>query len=168
MLRRFVVLLCLPLLLSACGDEEKAAPPASPAAAPQIAVPVVQPAPAPVAKPEPAPAAQPSAKSETPPAKATATADAPRKPVKKPEKMVAKHPEPQAPVDLHLPSDLLLASAAVAPTEAEKSLLPPMFVEKPSQAAFQLNGKLLHKEHAREDDYWQTVEGAELQFEFKH
>ncbi|MCY1401979.1 hypothetical protein D3C76_771780 [compost metagenome] len=98
-----------------------------------------------------------------------ATADAPRKPVKKPEKVAAsKHPAPLAPVDLHLPSDLLLASTPAASAEPEKSLLPPMFVEKSNQAGFQLAGKLLHKEHAREDDYWQTVEGAELQFEFKH
>ncbi|MBO3277077.1 translation initiation factor 2 [Pseudomonas schmalbachii] len=168
MLRRFVVLLCLPLLLSACGDEEKAAPPpASPAAAPQAVTPVVPPVP--VARPEAAPAAQPSAKTEPLPAKAGASAEAPRKPVKKPEKVAAsKQPAPLPPIDMHLPSDLVLASAAAAPVEAEKSLLPPMFVEKSSQGSFQLNGKLLHKEHAREDDYWQTVEGAELQFEFKH
>ena len=45
-------------------------------------------------------------------------------------------------------------------------LLPPLFGEKPEvQSPFQISGRLISNE--RVDDYWDSIEGAELQFEFK-
>ncbi|WP_256657371.1 hypothetical protein [Pseudomonas sp. 2FE] len=76
---------------------------------------------------------------------------------------------PKAKLDLRLPSDLAgqLELGESVDETTNKSLLPPLFVEKPpAQSPFQLNGKLITNE--REEDYWQSVEGAEVQFEFKH
>ncbi len=77
-------------------------------------------------------------------------------------------PVPKAKLDLSLPRDLAdqLEPGDVIDALSEQPLLPQMFVEKPApESPFQLNGKLITNE--REDDYWRSVEGAELQFEFK-
>ncbi len=43
---------------------------------------------------------------------------------------------------------------------------PPLFGEKPEvQSPFQISGRLISNE--RVDDYWDSIEGAEVQFEFK-
>jgi hypothetical protein len=41
-----------------------------------------------------------------------------------------------------------------------------MFGEKPEvQSPFQISGRLINNE--RVDDYWDSIEGAEVQFEFR-
>jgi hypothetical protein len=73
--------------------------------------------------------------------------------------------QPEARLDLSLPKDLDNALEVKVVTD-EMPVLPQMFVEKPApEGPFQLNGKLITNE--RETDAWHSVEGAELQFEFK-
>lgn len=75
--------------------------------------------------------------------------------------------EPQAPLDLGLHINVFDPLQPVAPlSDLSIPLLPPMFGDKDkTEEPFQLNGKLITNE--RDDDYWQSVEGAQLQFEFK-
>lgn len=157
----------LALLLLAGCDKEPPAPPKAPPAPPPITLapePVVPGAgePAQVAPPpEPVPATpEPAPKPVSPPpAPANATP---------PEPPSVKAPLPKAKLDLSLPSELVEQVQPGDATDAlpEQPLLPQMFVEKPlPESPFQLNGKLITNE--REDDYWRSVEGAELQFEFK-
>lgn len=71
-------------------------------------------------------------------------------------------------LDLSLPKHLVdeLEPRVKQEQHIEQPLLPPMFVEKPSeQSPYQLNGKLITNQ--REEDYLRSVEGAELQIEFK-
>jgi len=69
------------------------------------------------------------------------------------------------PLDLSLPEDLLLAPLAGEELPLTP-LLPPLFEAKAKpESPFQLHGKLISNE--RVDDYWESLEGAELQFEFK-
>src|SRR3990167_2083086 len=84
--------------------------------------------------------------------------------------MVASKPEPtepKAPLDLSLHPDVFDPLQPLEPlNDLSTPLLPPLFVEKTEpESPFQLNGKLITNE--RGDDYWQSVEGAQLQFEFK-
>ncbi|MBT8768342.1 hypothetical protein J7302_19730 [Pseudomonas sp. DB1] len=126
-------------------------------AAPQT--PVEEP-PEPVEKAEPKPAA--------PVPKPASPAPDPRKPKLPPATVTAKAEEPNAKLDLSLPEELArqLEQNDVMESLPPSPLLPQMFVEKPApQSPFQLNGKLITDQ--REDDYWRSVEGAELQFEFK-
>lgn len=75
-------------------------------------------------------------------------------------------PKPQAPLDLSLPAEVFEPLQPLEPLdESPATLLPPLFVEKTEPSPFQLNGKLITNE--RSDDYWDSLEGAELQFEFK-
>lgn len=80
-------------------------------------------------------------------------------------------------LDLHLPKDLVnKLEPEVAGEKGEgtaTTLLPPMFVEKPAQqSSFEMGGRLITNEHSRDLDkdasYWDTVDGAELQFKFNH
>ncbi|MCU9950199.1 hypothetical protein [Pseudomonas sp. PDM13] len=138
----------------------KEAPAAKPASeAPKVA----SETPKPTAKPEQKPAAKPKADAK-PVAKAAQPATSPAGNARKPEKTEL----PKAKLDLRLPKHLVdkLEPEIVEERKAEEPLLPPMFTEKaPTEGPFQLNGKLLTNE--KEDDYWRSVEGAELQFEFK-
>lgn len=71
-------------------------------------------------------------------------------------------------LDLSLPKHLVdeLEPRVKQEQHVEQPLLPPMFVEKPpEQSPYQLNGKLITNQ--REEDYLRSVEGAELQIEFK-
>jgi hypothetical protein len=72
-----------------------------------------------------------------------------------------------APLDLSLPAEALQSLPQQEPfNDQPSSLLPPLFAEKPlPEGPFQLNGKLITNE--RGDEYWHSVEGAQLQFEFK-
>ncbi len=84
--------------------------------------------------------------------------------------VVAPKPEPselQAPLDLSLHPNVFEPLPPVAPlSDLSIPLLPPMFGDKDkTEGPFQLNGKLITNE--RGDDYWESVEGAQLQFEFK-
>jgi hypothetical protein len=78
-----------------------------------------------------------------------------------------KPDEPMAPLDMRLNPDVFDPMQPLAPLDDQsKPLLPPLFGEKTApEDGFQLNGKLISNE--RDDDYWQSVEGAQLQFEFK-
>jgi hypothetical protein len=78
-----------------------------------------------------------------------------------------KPDEPIAPLDMRLNPDVFDPMQPLAPLDDQsKPLLPPLFGEKTApEDGFQLNGKLISNE--RDDDYWQSVEGAQLQFEFK-
>lgn len=160
----------LPLLaLAACDNEP--APPIEPVEPPKprVSAPAVPLAQAPVV----APAAKPSAKQASEPAKASPTprpvANTP--PVKdKPEVSVAKTPiaEPRLELDLSLPEELLESMESVEPfSELPSPLLPPLFDEQSAASSpFQLQGKLITNERG-DQDYWESLEGAELQFEFK-
>lgn len=122
------------------------------------------------AKPKPKPTAtkaeatkpKPKPKPATPKPKPKPT---PAKP--KPSKVEqVKLREPK--LDLSLPKHLVdeLEPRVKQEQHTDRPLLPPMFVEKPpEQSPYQLNGKLITNQ--REEDYWRSVEGAELQIEFK-
>lgn len=142
------------LALSACDQ-----PPAPPVVEPLADEPVAPPEalPAPQAKAvqavSPKPAAPAKVELAPPP---TAPVAEVRLPAEKPI---------LPPLDLSLPEEVLQAPSvfAEAPTEP---LLPPMFNEPdPDATSFQLHGKLISNE--RIDSYWESLEGAELHFEFK-
>ncbi|WAC43902.1 hypothetical protein OU997_16890 [Pseudomonas sp. SL4(2022)] len=94
---------------------------------------------------------------------------APAKPVAAPVKAKPAEPVPEkrAPLELSLRPDVFDPLQPLEPlNDLSTPLLPPLFVEKTEpESPFQLNGKLITNE--RGDDYWQSVEGAQLQFEFK-
>ncbi|WP_341305095.1 hypothetical protein [Pseudomonas sp. TMP25] len=75
--------------------------------------------------------------------------------------------EPKAPIDLSLRLEVFDPLQPLQPlNDLSTPLLPPLFAEKvDEQDGFQLNGKLITNDNG--DDYWQSVEGAQLQFEFK-
>jgi hypothetical protein len=86
----------------------------------------------------------------------------------KPAAKDAVVPPLKAELDLSLPPDLFEElQSLVAPDEPPSpALLPPLFrAEQAAESPFQLNGKLITNEQG--DDYWDSLEGAELQFEFK-
>lgn len=99
------------------------------------------------------------------PAKAQGAAPSKKAPakVRRAHKAAAKH------LDLSLPPEMVKGLDFGQPVAepGDEPKLPPLFVEKPPEpSAFQLNGKLLTNQ--KEADYLQSVEGAELQIEFKH
>lgn len=75
--------------------------------------------------------------------------------------------EPKVPLDLSLRLEVFDPLQPLEPlSDLSAPLLPPLFGEKvDTQDGFQLNGKLITNDN--DDDYWQSVEGAQLQFEFK-
>ena len=75
--------------------------------------------------------------------------------------------EPKAPIDLSLRLEVFDPLQPLQPlNDLSTPLLPPLFAEKvDEQDGFQLNGKLITNDNG--DNYWQSVEGAQLQFEFK-
>lgn len=83
-------------------------------------------------------------------------------------KPAAAEPLPPLKLDLRLPAELV-EQMAFEPLEelSAEPLLPPLFVEKPAEPGpFQLNGRLITND--QNEDYWDSVEGAELQFEFRN
>ncbi|MFJ2366461.1 translation initiation factor 2 [Pseudomonas sp. NPDC087697] len=80
---------------------------------------------------------------------------------------------PPAKLDLSLPPDMVkqLQPVGSVPIVKHAPLLPPMFGEKPKDdSPFQLNGRLLSNEmqlQMRKEEH-REVEGAALEFEFKH
>lgn len=134
---------------------------------------------APVMEPVPAAKPIPEPKSETraaPPDKApAAAASRPRaaeKPSTRPVVKAKPKTEPLPPVklDLRLPDEWVQHLEPGAPLDKlpeQESLLPPLFVERPTEPGpYQLNGRLITND--RDDDYWDSVEGAELQIEFRN
>jgi len=90
---------------------------------------------------------------------------------------------PKAKLDLHLPKDMvnkLEPEVAVTPgaspapsASADPALLPQMFAEKPGeQSPFEVGGRVITNDRSRNQDrdsnFTDTVEGAELQFKFRH
>lgn len=171
-IRSLAVLLTL-LSLLACDQSPvpqpapQPKPPKTVSAKPLPVAPEVEPAPvkpAAVAKPaEPPVPAQPVAKA------AASAPEAKPKPIPKPPATASKSvaPAPQAPLDLSLPAEVFEQLQPLEPLDdLSVTRLPPLFVEKTKPTSpFQLNGKLITNE--RSDDYWDSLEGAELQFEFK-
>ncbi|WP_230924722.1 hypothetical protein [Pseudomonas wenzhouensis] len=98
-----------------------------------------------------------------PPAKAPVAA--------KPKPAAAPQPKPAEPeaklaLDLSVPQELFEQALENETREELSPVLPPLFGEKPDvQSPFQISGRLISNE--RVDDYWDSIEGAEVQFEFK-
>ncbi|CDF85047.1 hypothetical secreted protein [Pseudomonas knackmussii B13] len=192
MLHRLVLLTLIPLLLSACGEADKAAPSKAPTAAATPA-PVVAPAAAPVAAPaavassvepqevphEPVP--KPKVKAETAPlGKPLAPARLPVATAKNkgaPENVPDVHRAgAHSKLDLRLPQDVLhgLDADLEELKTVEKPLLPPMFEDKSKQESpFQVGGRLIQRERGErvdpnEDNWHSDIRGAELQFQFRN
>ena len=157
---RNLALLLTVLSLAAC--EQSTNPPAKPKAE--------------TVKVQPAPAAVPSKAAKTEPApvvnkpRAVESKPVPEAQAKPKPAVVARKAEPaepKAPLDLSLHTNVFDPLQPVAPlSDLSVPLLPPMFGDKDkTEGPFQLNGKLITNE--RGDDYWESVEGAQLQFEFK-
>ncbi|WP_252274092.1 hypothetical protein [Pseudomonas subflava] len=178
-------------VLTACDDAPKppapvpAPPKTAPApvdAAPPAAVKTPEPAekaslsapPAPITKsPEPEPDPEPAMTLRAaPPDKAPASAHLiPGAKEKAEAKAQAKaDPLPPVKLDLHLPKELVKRIEPGEPLEKlpeQEPLLPPMFVDKAEKPGrYQLNGRLITDDKV--DDYWRSVEGAELQIEFRN
>lgn len=166
---RSIHLLCAALaltLLAACDKDTPSQPKAPPAPPPLTSSPAPEPA-APVETPA-VPESRPAPPAPAPTPQPAPMPHVPAKPAKPSTEPAVAAPLPKAKLDLTLPKELedQLQPIEVTAELPDQPLLPQMFVEKPApQSPFQLNGKLIHNE--REDDYWRSVEGAELQFEFK-
>jgi hypothetical protein len=164
-------------LLVACDEPPK--PPAPVPEPPKTEAAVLTPAPANPAPevsklvPEELPVAPP--KSVTPPVERAAPSDkAPSvsriipRPAEKPAASAKRAPLPEK-LDLRLPDELVqdLQAGEAVENSMEQPLLPPLFVEKPAEPGpYQLNGRLITND--RVDDYLDSVEGAELQIEFRN
>ncbi|MDQ7984770.1 translation initiation factor 2 [Pseudomonas sp. G34] len=173
-MRYLLLPLCLAVLLSACGSDEQGKDVPRKNSEPAVAVEPAKPAP----QPEPpaaqaeAPAAQPEAVEPKPQAAQKSLPAEPKKAAQraKPEKAqgkVAQTP-PKTKLDLSLPPELAAALDAEdkAATDGAPPILPSFFeAPKSSLNPFQVSGKLLTGELGSE--YWNAVEGAELQFEFR-
>lgn len=181
MLHRSLLLILVPLLLSACGDSDQPSPPKAAPDAPAVSV-----APAPVPPPsaeqtgvpaKPAtPAAAPPKTAEKPAAASKPAAPAqPSKPRKAEAEASVSEPLPPVSLDLRLPKELLhdLKPGKSAPALEEKPLLPPMFAEKPAEESpFQVGGRLIQRDRelrSNDGDSWHSqIQGAELQFHFRN
>ncbi|NQD95133.1 hypothetical protein HP532_21000 [Pseudomonas sp. CrR25] len=163
-MRYWPLALLLPLL-SACEPKVEPAKtePAKTAAAPTA----TSLAPAAAAKPQPV-AVHPTPVAAAPRAAADGQRAMGAGPTPaKPGKTTATQEAPKSKLDLSLPPEVLeQLQAEDARDEALAPLLPPLFEEKqPAVSPFQLSGRLITNEG--DDDYWNSVDGAELQFEFK-
>ncbi|WP_373387966.1 hypothetical protein [Pseudomonas alcaligenes] len=152
-------------LLAAC---DQAPAPPEPTPAPEPTAPAVE---------QPKVPAQPvevertvEAKPEQPPAPPDKAPEAARVLPKAAQEPAPKvEPLPADKLDLRLPDELVQRLELGAPLEQSERepLLPPLFVEKPAEPGpYQLNGRLITND--RVDDYWDSVEGAELQIEFRN
>lgn len=154
-------------LLSVAACEPSSNPPAKVKAETVKA----QPAPAAVTskavKVEPEPVASKPVQPSAPEPKPAAVAQTKPKPVVVARKPEPEPAEPKAPLDLSLHTNVFEPLPPLAPlSDLSIPLLPPMFGDKDkTEGPFQLNGKLITNE--RGDDYWESVEGAQLEFEFK-
>lgn len=166
-------------LLAACDESPKPVPtppriePATkPAGEPSVAT-EAAPVLAPLVAAKPTAITTPAAPRST--AGASQVAAAKVQPV--PESRVTtgkEHRQPVKPLspsklDLRLPAELVEQMELGEPLDSLSSqpLLPPLFVEKPVEPGpFQLNGRLITNDQS--EGYWNSVEGAELQFEFRN
>lgn len=167
-------LLVLLLLFGLAGcDSASDKPPKAPAPAPVTPAPVAPPLPAPpavVPPPAPAPPAPPQEVAPVAPRRAEPRS-LPAPPAPPAEAPAAV---PRAPLDLSLPSDLRerfpQPSGTLESPAEPQPLLPPLF-EQPNamqQNSFELGGRLITNEPGQADeDNWHSVEGAELQLQFR-
>ena len=165
MMRKSILLLLCVGWLSAC---ERAPEPVAQQPAPEPAV-VTAPEPASVAevaKPKPVEPAPPAKVVENKPLlPAKAPVAAKPKPAAAPQTKPAE-PEAKLALDLSVPTELFEQALENETREELSPVLPPLFGEKPEvQSPFQISGRLISNE--RVDDYWDSIEGAEVQFEFK-
>ena len=122
----------------------------------------------PVAVPKPQPEPAEEVARAAPPDKAPVVARViPKAAEKASIKQPKLEPLPEK-LDLRLPKELVdTLEPAPQEQQPEQGLLPPLFVEKPAEPGpYQLNGRLITND--RVDDYWDSVEGAELQIEFRN
>lgn len=181
----FIRVLALPLVLGlvACDEPPKPpvpvpeppktetaptkAQPAEPADPAPVVTNKLVPEKLPVAVPKPQPEPAEAVVRAAPPDKAPAAARViPKAAEKAANKQPKLEPLPEK-LDLRLPKELV-ETLEPAPQEqqAEQGLLPPLFVEKQDQPGpYQINGRLITND--REHDYLDSVEGAELQIEFR-
>ncbi|SFP57826.1 hypothetical protein SAMN05216229_103345 [Geopseudomonas sagittaria] len=166
--------------LVAC-DSDQSPQPKAPASEPAEAVlpapvepappvPAAAPAPAPQPAPEPpVPESEPQGQ-PAPPQKSSQVPSAPR-PADSARAAAASRPV--APLDLSLPSEVLerFKLPDEVPVEALEppALLPPLFVDKATEPdSFELGGKLITSERpVADEDSWHSVEGVELQLQFR-
>ncbi|WP_256665937.1 hypothetical protein [Pseudomonas sp. 8Z] len=163
MRKSFVLLLCLSWL-SGCERAEAPAAQVSASVKTPVVARVTAPEPAPVAKiVEQAPSTQAVVSRPPEPAKAPVAASIKPAEVAPPQSLER---EVQRALDLSVPQ-ALFEQAVKGETEQELSpLLPPLFAEKPEGVSpVQISGRLIN--NAQVDDYWESIEGAEVQFEFK-
>ncbi|PZW70013.1 hypothetical protein F471_01349 [Pseudomonas sp. URMO17WK12:I1] len=177
-MRYLLLPLCLAVLLSACGSDEQGKDVPRKNAEPAVAVePAQVPAKPAEQSPEPAPQAAPAAPTQAAePQTEAVQKPAPAEPKKTAQRAKAQskpaqkmaHEAPKTKLDLSLPPEL--AAALDAEDKAAKDgvapILPAFFEErKPSINPFQVSGKLLTGELGSQT--WDSVEGAQLQFEFR-
>lgn len=167
---RFSVLPLLLILglLSACDDQP--APPAgtqAPVDEPSRTTPVTPEKP--IAPPEQTPEKLPE-----PGSKVIEDTSLPKPADSKPKPAAKVSPQEKLPpvrLDLKLPPELVEQLQPDEPPEEAGSppLLPELFVEKPKEPGpFELNGRLITNEREKDEGYWNSVEGAELQFKFRN
>lgn len=171
---RYLPLALLLPLLTACEPEvapakvetrhdassAEMAQPTAATAPPLVTRPVTAPEPAATSEPAEVPEAA-RAQVVAPLAPAGATAE-------QPVRVEVEQTAPTARLDLSLPTELVeqLNAGAPATPATLAPLLPPLFEQKQqAPTPFQLSGRLLTNEG--DEDYLESLEGAELQFEFK-
>lgn len=161
--------------LVAC-DSDKPPQPKAPASEPAEAVlpaPAEPAPPVPVVEPEPAPQPDPELVPEPQPAPPQKPPQAPSAPRSVDSPRAAAPSRPVAPLDLSLPSEVLerYKLPDEVPVEAleSPSLLPPLFGDKTNEPdSFELGGKLITSERPlAEEDSWHSVDGVELQLQFR-
>lgn len=163
-LMRYLPLTLLIPFLSAC--EPKVEPAKVAAEKPASSVAVAQP----VTVAAPSAIEAPAAVAKAPPAKPRplAAAAVARAKAAQTEEGEAAQEQAKTKLDLSLPPELAeqLRAEDSGVETALAPLLPPLFEQKrPAVNPFQLSGRLLTNDG--DEDYWNSVEGAELQFEFK-
>ncbi|WP_457437678.1 hypothetical protein [Pseudomonas sp. TE3786] len=147
-------------------------------------LPVDKPASQPAEAPEQAPA--PEVRAPQPPDKIQRLQVAkPQTPAQKKASDAVKQAKVAKPkLDLHLPKDAVkkfepevavfgASEPSPGTSEPPPALLPQLFGDKPGeQSSFELGGRVITNERSRDQDkdasYFDTVDGAELQFKFRH
>lgn len=170
---RCFALLLLALGLVACDSGRDPAPGPQPPSVAQPAAEAVQPAAAPTQPSVPLPAAAGEVEHRPPLRLEPAPhGGAQHKAVERHRPAVVKSAAPQ-PLDLSPPGDaaedLAGAGAGAAPLGEPQALLPPLFAPRDAvPSAVQIAGRLLTNPRSTAGkDYWETVEGAELQLQFR-
>lgn len=181
MLQRLALLTLIPLLLSACGEADKAAPTRAPAV-------TVAPAPAPATVATAEPKEVPHEPVPRPKVKVEAAAlGKPLVPAHLPVATAKNKGAPEnlpdvhragahSKLDLRLPREVLhgLDADFEALKTVDKPLLPPMFEDKSKrESPFEVGGRLIQRERGERidpnDDSWHSdIRGAELQFQFRN